>query len=151
MIRLVPAIALALALAGCSSDDDSGGGGPIGGDTVPPTTNPPADGSLSATLLGSWRSVEEGTQCVKTFAFDADGTYDYTSLDAVESGNHSLVQQGPDTVLMLEVTADNGLADCSGFSVDATGAMLGNAVNFPDQDTMVLGFDEDEPVVYTRQ
>ena len=162
MIRLAlaPTLVLAIALGGCS-DNDSDDNVPAGEVTPPteetgdPDTPDPDDapeGGVSGPIVGDWARTDPGTQCPETFAFESDGTYVYTSLDAVEGGSYSLVQQG-ETVLMLQVTEDNGLANCSGESVDATGLVLGNAVTFPDEDTMVLGYEEDgdELQTFTRQ
>ena len=164
--RLAPAtlaataFALAIALGGCSSDDDSDGDGPIpavedgvGGVGEAPSEGAPADGTPAALIVGSWSSTDGASQCAETYTFEPDGTYRYTGLDAIESGNYSVVPRAPNTELMLEVTADNGLAGCDGLSLDITGIVIGTAVAFPDEDTMVFGFveDGDELTTFTRQ
>ncbi len=122
MNRLIPLIMLsALFVAGCGGGGGSGSGGSNTGGSTPP---PPDEQTNS--IVATW-FYEYPNQCVETFAFFADGSFEIHSADAFIAGSYDFdatVEEGDRHSLILNFEQQNQEYDCENAYEYAVGSAI---------------------------
>jgi len=96
-------------------------------------------------IIGTWQYTYSGSeQCVETFQFNDDGTFEENSLDEVVKGSYTFEDTavtGERHLLSMTFTSDNGMPDCKGSSEDDTGLKVTLYSNFTSE-TVIEWFEE---------
>ena len=123
----------------------------------PATNNPPA--TTKSLIVGTWEYTDPSNGCVYSFAYKADKTFSFSSLDKRASGTYTFNEEANTSdrhLLKITITSDNGRADCDGDSYDAEGEGNTWYVEFTNNNKSITfyssatGRDEDEGVTYTN-
>lgn len=75
-------------------------------------------------IVGTWIYTHSGSLCQDVYRFSQGGTFRLESLDAVSTGTYTFnqLQSNPSRYqLRMDFVADNGEADCLGYSDDDAG------------------------------
>lgn len=122
MNRLIPLFMLsALFVAGCGG----GGGSSSGGSNTGGTTPPPPDEQTNS-IVATW-FYEYPNQCVETFEFFADGSFEIHSADAFIAGSYDFdatVEEGDRHSLILNFEQQNQEYDCENAYEYAVGSAI---------------------------
>ena len=122
MKRLVPLIMLSASLlAGCGG----GGGSSSNGSNTGGTTPPPPDQQTNS-VVATW-FYEYPNQCVETFEFYADGSFEIHSAEAFIAGSYefdSTVEEGNRHSLVLNFEQQNQEYDCENAYEYAVGSTI---------------------------
>ena len=106
MLNRLIMIILILAVYGCG-----GGGNDSGSNT-------------NASIVGAWSFIYPSSGCEESYTFNSNGTWSESALDEIQTGSYTFdesVNLGERHALSIVVLSDNGLSDCEGKDIDATG------------------------------
>ena len=98
-----------------------------------------AQDTAGGELAGLWEFTYPGSGCVETMDFQADGTFEGRGGDEVYGGRWVLgteVSTEGRRRVDLEISHDNGGADCQGYAWNDTGMSRALYVVFPTPDSL---------------
>ena len=99
------------------------------------------DAEVFNELAGEWRYTHSPSGCVETMTFNEDGTFEGGGAEEVYGGTYVLAAGESDSgrqQLDLEITHDNGLADCQNNSWNDAGMSRTLYVAFRAGDSLVF-------------
>lgn len=100
----------------------------------------PTQEEAESLIIGSWRSVDEATQCVTIFEFNDNSDFVTSSLDQRGSGEYQIAEDDGALETIFYYETENFQTDCLGFMADSdsldSGVSYSYYITFDDQDTM---------------